>query len=119
MVRFQRLSALPIARRPTGSFRITGLALCVGLVTGLLVVGIKQFVAWLQIASLGFAADNQAAPNGHVSLVRVLVALCIGALCVSAISAFFDRLRRGAVHAEGADRCGRGQRIAWRADELA
>ena len=86
----RRLSPSTIARRPTGSFRITGLSLLIGLVTGFLVVVIKLIVARIQIASLTYPANNSLAPTQHVSFPRVAASLCIGAVSVAVLSAIFE-----------------------------
>ncbi len=83
-------SLMTVPRRPTGSFRITGLCLIVGLVTGLLVVVIKWLVTQLQHASLSYVADESLAVGGAASFPRTATALCVGAVIVTALTYWLE-----------------------------
>lgn len=84
----RRLIAVP--RRPSGSFRITGLSLVVGLVTGLAVVIIKHAVADVQIATLSYAADEGPLFASAASFPRTVFALCLGAMIVAALTHWLE-----------------------------
>lgn len=86
-----RLSSVPDVRRPTGSFRLVGLAAALGCATGLMVAGIQNFVVFAQRATLGFAAERRIALPDHASYLRIALALTCSALLVTVLSRLMSR----------------------------
>ncbi|WP_210484813.1 chloride channel protein [Microvirga antarctica] len=86
-----RLSSLPRLRKPTGSFRLVGLSIVVGVATGVMVAAVQQFVVFAQRATLGFAAERRIALPDHASFVRIALALACGALLVTVVSRLLSR----------------------------
>ena len=65
--------------------------------TGILVVIIKRIVAWMQVMGLTYAADNSTVSVGHVSFFRLAASLCVGAISVAVLTAFFEGPGRSSV----------------------
>ncbi|RDI59992.1 chloride channel protein [Microvirga subterranea] len=81
-----RFSAFSHLRKPSGSFRLVGLSILIGVATGLMVAGIQQFVVFAQRAMLGFAAERRIALPDHASYVRIALALVCSAILVTVLS---------------------------------
>ncbi len=86
-----RHSSAPDIRKPTGSFRLVGLALGIGCLTGLIVAAIQNFVIFAQRATLGFAAERRIALPDHASYVRIALALVCSAILVTVLSRLMSR----------------------------
>ncbi|WP_262027378.1 chloride channel protein [Microvirga sp. Mcv34] len=88
-----RLPALPNIRKPNGSFRLVGLAIVIGILTGLMVAIVQQFVVFAQRAMLGFAAERRIALPDHASFLRIALALACSAFLVTLLSHLIARWR--------------------------
>ena len=87
-----RISAVSRSRKvTTGSFRVVGAAIALGVATGIIVALVQNFVVLMQRAALGFAAERRIAFPDHVSFLRIFLSLAIGALLVAQLSKWFRR----------------------------
>ncbi|MBF9232277.1 chloride channel protein [Microvirga alba] len=64
-----------------------------GVVTGLIVAAVQNFVIFAQRATLGFAAERRIALPDQASFLRIAVALTGGAILVTILSRAASRLR--------------------------
>ncbi len=79
-----RLPSLALAKKRTkGSFRLVGLAIFIGVVTGLMVVAVQELVPFLQRAFLGFAAERRVALPNHASWLRIFLSLAVGGVAIT------------------------------------
>lgn len=86
-----RLSSVPDLRKPTGSFRLVGLAAALGCLTGVAVAGIQSFVVFAQRSTLGFAAERRIVLPDHASYLRIALALTCSAILVTVLTRLLSR----------------------------
>jgi CIC family chloride channel protein len=65
---------------------LVGLSILIGILTGLVVATVQQFVVFAQRAMLGFAAERRIALPEHASYFRIALALACSAILVTLLS---------------------------------
>jgi CIC family chloride channel protein len=70
---------------------LVGLSIVIGILTGLMVAAVQQFVVFAQRAMLGFAAERRIALPEHASYFRIALALAASAVLVTLLSRLISR----------------------------